>query len=694
MNKRKFVKYFSIIVFNVLFLVTLLFRAAEVEITFSSDTIGDSISVFYQNSKNTFDDTHVTSRKINNYKKHTYKFPAAKDTEKLRIDPATTAGKCYIYKLMLRPSFFTYQSVNLKNLLSASTSQDITSIKYIDNAILLKYTASDPYFIVSDFADIPVKVDISRILWLSIFVFCFNIFLLKIRIFIKHGREIIRKIRKIIFQAKEAIVIPTHFMCFLMVFIYFSLPILFTYDSSVYFHYTSFFTGEYPLGNWGKTRGFVFPFFLWLTDTILGHTAYAFNIVFFILYLIWGILLWNLLKTLAQLTSNQVYFKVVFLLISFNPIFLGYYHIVLTEGFASTICIFYAVFICSKLQLSELSFRKYMYITAVTALCTVLLYFLKQMFFAIPIIAFFLYSVMLLYARKVKIYRAVISMFSIMLCLLVALQIWNHLIDSSPSTAQKYVFNPELQTQDTELFANYIKKGAINFSYNDVSKEIEVIHNNKIIDCVSCPENVSSLTYLSKCLLTHPLLLLSGYLDNYLVLSNFYTLTVPDNYKMSDALIVKEPSLVRGLENASLAEYPILFSTGLNTYEELGVDENVRSLGQYVDHNFVTQTLYSPYFCHFSNAIYTLAILYAPWCFIIHGILFLKNCKTKIHYFQLLFSGTVFFYGTALSIMCMRIDRYLFPVLTLAILSLATDLFYLCRQLIQKGKLIISRFLQ
>lgn len=184
--------------------MTLLFRASEVEITFSSDTIGDSISVFYQNSTNPFDDTHVTSRKINDYKKHTYKFPTTKNTEKLRIDPATTAGKCYIYNLMLRPSFFTYQSVNLKDLLSASTSKDITSIKYIDNAILLKYTASDPYFIVSDFADTPVKVDISRILWLSIFIFCFNIFLLKIRIFIKHGRKIIGKIRKIISQTKEA----------------------------------------------------------------------------------------------------------------------------------------------------------------------------------------------------------------------------------------------------------------------------------------------------------------------------------------------------------------------------------------------------------------------------------------------------------------------------------------------------------
>ena len=52
MNKRKFVKYFSIIIFNVLFLMTLLFRASEVEITFSSDTIGDSISVFYQIKSN------------------------------------------------------------------------------------------------------------------------------------------------------------------------------------------------------------------------------------------------------------------------------------------------------------------------------------------------------------------------------------------------------------------------------------------------------------------------------------------------------------------------------------------------------------------------------------------------------------------------------------------------------------------
>ena len=137
--------------------------------------------------------------------------------------------------------------------------------------------------------------------------------------------------------------------------------------------------------------------------------------------------------------------------------------------------------------------------------------------------------------------------------------------------------------------------------------------------------------------------------------------------------------MIRGYENNYLACSFRYLNCGFNTYDQLGRGDKLVQYGQYTDKNLVTKTVYSPAVIPFYNFTFTLSILYAPIAMIWHAIVCWIKRKTEttnFHATQFVLAGTVFLYGMALSVMCMHIDRYMFPVYAFAIIILINDIAY------------------
>ena len=469
--------------------------------------------------------------------------------------------------------------------------------------------------------------------------------------------------------------------------------------------YFDIFDKELALSQWGKTRGWGFPLFLWCAANVFGNTAYGMNVALFILYALFIICLYLIGKKSISKSYN-VFFRLLFLVfIILNPIVLGYFHIILTECLtAAIVCMTEIILLFLHIRDVKTKEKKFSILKIVLIICScIILYFVKQMFFVIPLISYFLLELSMIIHDKRKIIFVFIGTVTTLLLLVISIKTWEMVI--ADDIGEEIVYQDKTSTimqqldiSSSEAFSVYLKKGAIYFEENGT--DIWVYDNGNVIDVIKNTENLDTISYLLACIKSHPIKLLQGYLDNYLVLANIYQLEVPENYLMSEADIIKEVSFGAGLENVLLAEYPRYYASINNTYEELGTNEEMISLGQYVDDNFVIGKLYNKDALFFNNCLYTIVILYAPISMVLHAILFVcewRKYRTNSNSIIFSLAGTVFFYGVALSVMCMRIDRYMFPVFGIGIIVLIADIMKLgeciykgCRVIIKKGKKIES----
>lgn len=479
---------------------------------------------------------------------------------------------------------------------------------------------------------------------------------------------------------------PALFMAIICIF--FSLPILFFYDSSIYIEYIDFFKGKLPWGVWGRTRGWGYPLFLWISGVLFGESSYGVTTAHFLLFLVFLYFLGKIMRIQKEINA-KVLPVVLFFLFVINPIIAGYFHVMLTEALAAVICIYsiYKVLDCQKKVYEnpkdKMAIAKSV---AVITVSTVFLYAIKQLFFIIPVLALFFSSFWLVVKKKLSVFVFFVNFCVIACGLFLSIKCWNIFLDAEDAA------NMDIKIEDTvfsgvnvngeEFFNAYLMKGAINFKYDGATQTITVYHQDEAVDILPYEGEVNQFQYLYTCFIHHPILLLEGYIDGYGALANLYRIEVAPGEAVSSGKIVRDVSFVRGYENYAIGCYPRYYKHGINTYEQLGRGDKLVQYGQYTDDNLTVKILYSPFMIAFHNFLFTFSFIYAPLAMVWHAVVCWLNRKKEagdFHAIQFILAGTAFLYGMALSIMCMHIDRYMFPVYAFVVVVLIGDIIYWIR---------------
>ena len=142
----------------------------------------------------------------------------------------------------------------------------------------------------------------------------------------------------------------------LLMFYFISTYPLFTPDSVSYYSYLDFFRGTKDLSEWFATRGFVFPFFLWI-GTLIAKNGIGLLVVLCILYMLFILLIYEIIEILIVKTEKVKRRSkgMIFLLIVINPIVYVMSHLVLTE-FLAGVFLTFQIYLCIsyfKMRLSS-----------------------------------------------------------------------------------------------------------------------------------------------------------------------------------------------------------------------------------------------------------------------------------------------------------------------------------------------------
>ncbi len=130
------------------------------------------------------------------------------------------------------------------------------------------------------------------------------------------------------------------FLSIILVYFYFSFLTVVTTDSTIYYKYLDIIKGNIPLKEWNVVRGPTMPLIIYTITKLFGDNTLGFLLGTFIFFLttiataykiISNVLLTQSSKTIKTLT--WILFTLLFI---FNPLIIGYYHVMLTEFVAMT----------------------------------------------------------------------------------------------------------------------------------------------------------------------------------------------------------------------------------------------------------------------------------------------------------------------------------------------------------------------
>jgi len=504
------------------------------------------------------------------------------------------------------------------------------------------------------------------------------------------------------------------FLLLVIIYIYFSFPVMVMPDSTEYYGYLKIFYGEEGFSNWNIVRGPTLPLILYIITLLFSNSQIGLLIGTFIFYLL---LLFFSIKILKKIicknNAARGFMYVLFsILIVFNPILIGYMHGLLTE-FVAIPC---SVILCllSYMWLKgEKIFHKIILSISVVISC-VLLWFLKQpyVFLALgPVVMAGFISIF--ENRKLKniLYRAGIC-FTCIIMIIVSNIAWNAILEknnvdmntgrdttSFAKTAilngntsfsidfyeehytEEYILNSTLiDNEDKQEIikilkgeSNYKSFKLINVFKNFESREEENIERKLVMFSTSNEYSTEdSLKMYFKILYKYPLKTLKSYTFNYLAISNVVT-----SMRHKDANEYY-PSLTDGFyfENKTIGQ-----SIYENESNMLWLDENhylyenVRDLETENNSPMLIRNIANKSF-DFYNTIYRIISLALPIVFI--ALILKKKYLLNKKYSDLLNLGIILTGSSLIHILfhaCTGaiIDRYgfvVFPVATLGTLIL------------------------
>lgn len=482
---------------------------------------------------------------------------------------------------------------------------------------------------------------------------------------------------------------------------------LYSFDSAWYLSYLEYFSGDTPLSEWNMIRGFIFPAILWIAH-LISPGSWGIEIVFCLFYMLWCVYLF---KIVSFVKKNYFYVDLkiydcilVFVLCLMNPILWGFFHYVLTEGialFLNTVFAYYAIKFFTYRKERGVSKKEHMLFLLFSCIMTIVFWFLKQSFVINTVFLILIFE-LLTWMDKPSLKKFLYSlMLSVCIfgTLKLAINTWEAIVVSDSGDNTNYIAN-RFNMMRYIVPEDRFDGGEISVMNDDweVEDTFEYHYENNYL---------SVLKFWGYCLIKYPERVLTGYVDNYLLMADVYQNVDGGNGKKFDysygpvirnhmceklsgkkwdmsgeyMTLIRNKLLRDEIDNSkAMDEYSIML-------KEIGY--GTKFLKDY-DHvyksNIVTDFLTSEVIWTFTMVVYAFLLIIAPVsCFVYLGV-YLKK-KSSVSGVFLALSLYSFLFILIHVIEGYVIDRYTVPAYGLLLIVFVIEL----SMLIEKLYLSVSR---
>ena len=221
----------------------------------------------------------------------------------------------------------------------------------------------------------------------------------------------------------------------LSIIIFFGYSITITHDSSHYLWLTDLISSNGDFSNWDIARGIIFPLFVFLFNVLFGRGQIALLVGYYLLYVLMIGICYLIYKDIVKNNIPKwvkifiVTLFVVFIIL--NPILFGYYHTLLTEGFAITFSIIGCYISWKYIYINpEKQIKKYIIYTVIFGFLSAFMWNLKQPYVGTiiyPLIVAIIISIIKKSSMKnvcLKILTFIVAIISIVLSIF----LWNFIL--------------------------------------------------------------------------------------------------------------------------------------------------------------------------------------------------------------------------------------------------------------------------
>jgi len=171
-------------------------------------------------------------------------------------------------------------------------------------------------------------------------------------------------------------------------------PIIVTWDSGHYLWLAEMFKTS-SLNTWDPIRNGLFPFSLYMIETLFGQSQEAFLVPMILAHGVFYLLCCEIVFRVIKPDSiKRLWISfAVFLIIALDPMVMGYYHTLLTEYVASFVAIM-SCFVAIEFYISEIKSRKFYLSIAYFCLFIPLMWHVKQPYIGAALFPFLVTSVL------------------------------------------------------------------------------------------------------------------------------------------------------------------------------------------------------------------------------------------------------------------------------------------------------------
>ena len=505
------------------------------------------------------------------------------------------------------------------------------------------------------------------------------------------------------------------FFCILFGVIYFQFSLIVPPDGSSYYWYTSILNGTTPFSEWKVTRGPSFPILLFVATKLFGQNPTGVLIGFFILYIIFLITSFLLLRKVLKKyhkNNNIIYYILYLIFIMFNPLTIGYSHTLLTEAVAPAIIMLtnLLAFKWKDINWKENKVLSIIY-TFVFAFISVFMWFLKQPYMPIILFIVGIASILIGIIHKSwkKFLEKFITIIIILITLIISIVLWNKILnDNGISTDSKngngyFLSNGLIQGLNkyytpvekkeycsidyinNSLLTKKEKDKIISMSndknwcdhikvYSVTSADNIVLYQKSIIYEGEFPSSMDSINYLISNFIKRPHYILASYFHNYMTVIDLEkSYQTEYGYKPSGEIVFdyshENLNLGFNVYNKNIVKaWWQYYGWGKEVLEWEDVKYmKAQNFEGYENHNETLGDFFldiAPLYQIIFKILFLLALPFAFYGF----IKFLKY-KNDIYYIIVILFGSSFLHIFMHAVLGALIDRYAFPVFPSVILG-------------------------
>ncbi len=529
-------------------------------------------------------------------------------------------------------------------------------------------------------------------------------------------------------------VIKKNLFIIILTIIFFSVPVVITWDSAHYLSMTAIFEKVNLWKNWDIVRGISFPLLIYFSDLIFGKSNVGLTILMFIFYLI---MLFYVYKIVNNIFDNKypILKFILYFFVIINPIIFGYYHTLLTEFVAITFGIISCYYSWKWIQIYDIKDKNNIKISLIFIISLIFMWFIKQPYSSTVLFPYIISIILSLFKNhQIKNFiTKLTTLFIALVVLFCSIIIWNNFLTNKG-------ININTNRNSNNLLGNQIVQGIDHFKIEENKKEYkkENINKNKLLEknekqkllskenklykiisiynfknqiidqtIIKANNTISSkegIKLLIKNLYKHPLLILESYYSNYLALSNVYSIYSNDGVLY---FVKRKFNLNFIYENKSILLKPYKDDTNL-----FYLNDELYSYAKFYENNISISNplkLIVEFLMTIYTYIYKIIFILLPFGLILSIYYKIKqkkelnklskkaknfkccsnNLENKEKYFDLIIIllGYSFLHILAHAVLGCVIDRYTAPAFLTSIIGLLLIIFFIFIHIYEKSKI-------